>query len=49
MKPSLLLSPSVHRRALEQKLAGIQDKLAVVEREIAEIQAHMRKRLATNA
>ena len=33
------LSPSAHRRALKRKLAGIQGKLAVVQREIAEIQA----------
>ncbi len=33
------LSPSAHRRALKRKLAGIQVKLAVVRREIAEIQA----------
>ncbi len=33
------LSPSARRRALQRKLAGIRDKLAVVEREIAEIQA----------
>ena len=34
------LSFSAHRRALQLKLAGIRDKLAVVEREVAEIQAH---------
>jgi len=33
------LSPSAHRRALKRKLAGIRGKLAVVEREIAEIHA----------
>ncbi len=33
------LSAAAHRRALKRKLAGIRDKLAVVEREIAEIQA----------
>ena len=36
------LSPSAHRRALQRKLAGIRDKLAVVEREIAEIQAQVK-------
>ncbi len=33
------LSVAAHRRALKRKLAGIRDKLAVVEREIVEIQA----------
>ncbi len=33
------LSLSAHRRALKHKLAGLRGKLAVVEREIAEIQA----------
>ncbi len=33
------LSVVAHRRALKRKLAGIRDKLAVVERKIAEIQA----------
>jgi len=33
------LSEQAHRRALKRKLAGIRDKLAVVEREIVEIQA----------
>ena len=33
------LSPSAHRRALKRKLAGIRGKLAVVRRQIAEIQA----------
>jgi hypothetical protein len=32
------LSLSARRRALKRKLVGIRDKLAVVEREIAEIQ-----------
>ncbi len=33
------LSPTAHRRALKRKLGGIRGKLAVVRREIAEIQA----------
>ncbi len=33
------LSPSAHGRALKRKLAGIRGKLAVVKREITEIQA----------
>ena len=33
------LSEQAHRRALKRKLAGLREKLAVVEREIAEIQA----------
>ena len=37
--PHVTLSPSAHRRALKRKLAGIREKLAVIERQIAEIQA----------
>ncbi len=33
------LSPSARRRALKHKLAGLRGKLAVLRREIAEIQA----------
>ncbi len=33
------LTCKAHRRALKHKLAGLQGKLTVVEREIAEIQA----------
>lgn len=33
------LSPSAHRRTLRLKLAGIREKLTVVEGQIAEIQA----------
>ena len=41
------LSPSAHRRTLKRKLAGMRDKLAVVEREIAEIQAQEKPTTAT--
>ncbi len=33
------LSPSARRRALKRKLAGLREKLTVVKRQIAEIQA----------
>ena len=38
MKSRTTLSPSARRRALKRKLAGLQGKLTVVERQIAEIQ-----------
>ena len=41
------LSPSAHGRALKRKLAGIRDKLAGVEREIAEIQTQEKPTTAT--
>jgi hypothetical protein len=37
------LSPAAHRRALKHKLAGLRGKLAVVRREIAEIQAKQKQ------
>jgi hypothetical protein len=36
-------SPSAHGRALKMKLAGIRGKLAVVKRQIAEIQAQQKQ------
>ena len=36
---SCTLSSSAHRRALKRKAAGFRDKLAVVKRQIAEIQS----------
>ena len=47
MKTGANLSPSAHRRALKRKLTGIQGKLAVVRREIAEIQAQEKPTTAT--
>ena len=41
------LSPAARRRALQRKLAGIRDKLAGVEREIAEIQTQEKPTTAT--
>ena len=41
------LSPAAHRRALKRKLAGIRGKLAVVKREIAEIQSQEKPTTAT--
>ncbi len=41
------LSPSARRRALKRKLAGIQGKLAVVERQMVEIQAKEKPTTAT--
>ncbi len=41
------LSPAAHGRALKRKLAGIRGKLAVVERQIAEIQAQEKPTTAT--
>ncbi len=37
--PNSELSPSARRRALKRKLAGLRGKLAVVKRQMAEIQA----------
>ena len=41
------LSPVAHRRAVKRKLVRIREKLAVVEREIAEIQAQEKPTTAT--
>ncbi len=41
------LSPEAHRRALKRKLAGLRGKLAVVRRQITEIQAQ-KKPTASN-